>query len=82
MQLAPELGRLRAAILDRRYQFEDPFEASAGLLEEKREEFRISQIFVQFRRFTSTPSVPTISPAWLDTATAMVKQGSPVNSES
>lgn len=40
------------------------------------------QIFIQFRRLMSTPRVPTIAPAASWTATAMVKHGSPVSSES
>ena len=41
-----------------------------------------SQIFIQFRRLMSTPRVPTIASAASWTATAMVKHGSPVSSES
>jgi len=41
-----------------------------------------SQIFIQFRRLISTPRVPIIVPAASWTATAIVKHGSPVSSES
>lgn len=63
-------------------QLQDPVDPLAGFFEKEREEFRIAQIFVQFRRLTSTPRVPTISSSEFFTAMAMVKHGSPVNSES
>lgn len=43
-------------------QLDNPLEAVTRFVEKEREQFRIPQIFVQFRRFTSTPRVPTISP--------------------
>lgn len=82
VQLTQQPGRGVLVIVVFRCQLEDPLEAVTGLVEEEREQFRVFQIFVQFRRLTSTPRVPTISPAGFFTATAIVKHGSPVNRES
>ena len=82
VQLAAKLCRWFLATIHRRNELEDPLEAIAGLFEEEDEKFGILQIFVQFRRLTSTPRVPTISPAGFETATAIVKHGSPVSNES
>lgn len=82
MQLATEQGRSLLVSFQLRHQLQNPVQAFAGFLEEKREEIRIAQILVQFMRLTSTPRVPTISPSALVTATAMVKHWSPVNSDS
>ena len=62
VQLSQQPCRRVLVIAVVRDQIEDPLEAVAGLVEKEREQFRVSQIFVQFSRFTSTPSVPTISP--------------------
>jgi len=82
MQLAAKLCRWLSVTLHRRNELDDPLEAIGGLFEEEGEKFRILQISVQFRRLTSTPRVPTISPAGFETATAIVKHGSPVSKES
>jgi len=53
------------------------------LLEKEGAEIVVNfQIFIQFKRLMSTPRVPTIAPAASWTATAMVKHGSLVSSES
>ena len=65
---------------DQRAESLDP--VSRLLEEEGVEIVVVSQILVQFRRFTSIPRVPTITPAVSWKATAMVKHGSPVSNES
>ena len=82
MQFAEDLGWSTGVRLDVAGKIGDPVNPFTGFFEEKWKEFGIAQIFVQLRRFTSTPRVPTISSLALRTATAIVKQGSPVNRES
>ena len=82
MQLPAQLCRRVLILLNLRGEIQDPIDPLAGLFEKEREEFRIAQILVQFKRLTSTPRVPIISSPEFFTATAIVKQGSPVNSES
>jgi hypothetical protein len=82
MQLPAQSGRRVLVLFQPRYELLDPVDAFASLFKKEREEFRIAQILVQFKRLTSTPRVPIISLSEFLTATAIVKQGSPVKSES
>lgn len=84
VQLAPQLGRRFVIQLRARHELTDSIHTVAGFFEEEREQVVVDffQIFVQFRRFTSIPRVPTISSSASRTATAIVKQGSEVNNES
>ena len=86
VQLSPELSRRLFVFFQARDQLEDPIETLAGFFEKERVQIVVGrlgiQIFVQFKRFTSTPRVPTISPSASRTAIAIVKQGSSVKSDS
>jgi hypothetical protein len=67
VQLSLELRRSLFVFSQARGQLEDSIQTLAGFFEKECVEvvvrrFRI-QIFVQFKRFTSTPRVPTISPS-------------------
>ena len=75
----------RILVLERgRRQLLEAFDAICRLLEKEGHQVVVMrcQILVQLKRLTSTPSVPTISSARSWIATAIVKQGSPVSSES
>jgi hypothetical protein len=83
VQLPANLGRSILALIHRADQLVESLDPVSRFLEEEGVEIVVvSQILVQFRRFTSIPRVPTIAPAASWTATAMVKHGSPVRSES
>ena len=83
VQLPANLCRGLLAFIHRADQRAESLDPVSRLLEEEGVEIVVvSQILVQFRRFTSIPRVPTIAPAASWTATAMVKHGSPVRSES
>jgi hypothetical protein len=86
VQLSFELRRRLRVFSQARGQLEDPVQTFAGFFEKECEQFVVRrirvQIFVQFKRLTSTPRVPTMAPSAPRTATAMVKQGSSVKSES
>jgi hypothetical protein len=86
VQLSPELSRRLLVFFETSDQLEDPIQTLAGFFEKECVQIVVSrfriQIFVQFKRFTSTPRVPTISPSASRTAIAIVKQGSSVKSDS
>lgn len=86
VQFPPELSGRLFVLFQARDQLLDPVQTLAGFFEKECAQvvvgcFRI-QIFVQFKRFTSTPRVPIISPSASRTAIAIVKQGSSVKSDS
>ena len=82
MQLPAQPCWRVSTLLNLPCEVKDPVDPLAGLFEKEWKEFRVAQILVQFKRLTSTPRVPIISSSEVFTATAIVKQGSPVNSES
>jgi hypothetical protein len=86
VQLSLELRRRLLVFSQARGQLEDPIQTLTGFFEKECVQIVVRririQIFVQFKRFTSTPRVPTISPSPSRTAIAIVKQGSSVKSDS
>ena len=86
MQLSPDSIRRFLKFALAGGQLENSIQTLARFFEEKCVQivvrrFRV-QIFVQFKRFTSTPRVPTISLSASRTAIAIVKQGSSVKRDS
>ena len=86
VQLSPDLSRCLLVSVQIRNEFEDSIQTLARFFKKECVQIVVSgfriQIFVQFKRFTSTPRVPTISPSASRTAIAIVKQGSSVKSDS
>ena len=86
VQFSSELSRRPLVFSRARGQFEDSIQTLARFFKKECVQIVVSgfriQIFVQFKRFTSTPRVPTISSSASRTAIAIVKQGSSVKSDS
>ena len=82
MELSPELSSGDLVGFRTGCEPSNPIEAVTCLLEKECEQFGVFQIFVQFSKFTSTPSAPITSSSTSRTATAIVKHGSPVSRES
>ena len=83
VELPASLHRRILVLAHRADELVEQLDPVSRLLEKEGAEIVVNiQIFIQFKRLMSTPRVPTIAPAASWTATAMVKQGSPVSSES
>jgi hypothetical protein len=86
VEFSPKLSRSLFVVFKTRDQLENPIQTLAGFFEKECAQVVVRciriQIFVQFKRLTSTPRMPTISLSAFRTATAIVKQGSSVKSDS